>query len=173
MIQNKEQVQQVVQELQSLDGPWVAMGIGMIGVGKTALLEPVAKQLDVDRVCLGGIRYQLTGSEADPSQDLRAWRIAHGDIEAAVRRGDSVIVDAAFTQQISRARNVLLYRNFGAVTVAGIHIEAPLNTAILRDRARGNRSSGAGLVRKTDKELRIGVPVLADGFDKLIRVKVG
>lgn len=124
------------QQLQILPEPFVVMGVGIPGSGKTTVLSEVAEHLDIIRISPDEIREELTGNQANQSVNAEAWNQAYARVRATLELGRSAIVDATHTEAFRRPQAVEMYRSFGAMAVVAVVFDTPLEVAKERNGAR-------------------------------------
>lgn len=158
------------QQLQTLSEPYVAMGVGIPGSGKTTVLSEVAEHLDISRISPDEIREELTGSEASQSVNAEAWDEAYLRVQTALELGHSAIVDATHAEAFRRPQTVEMYRSFGAATVVAVVFDTPLDIAKQRNAERERVVPEHALDRMHAALTR--EPVSTDeGFDEVIVVR--
>lgn len=125
------------QQLRTLPEPYVVMGVGIPGSGKTTVLREVAKHLAITRISPDEIREELTGSEASQSVNAEAWKEAYRRVQATLELARSAIVDATHAEAFRRPQTVEMYRSFGAAAVVAVVFDTPLEVAKERNATRG------------------------------------
>lgn len=155
--------------LQALPEPYVVMGVGIPGSGKTTVLREVAKHLDISRISPDEIREELIGSQASQSVNAEAWSEAYQRVQAALELGRSAIVDATHTEAFRRPQTVDMYRSFGAAAVVAVVFDTPLEVAKERNATRERVVPEYALDKMHAALMR--EPVSTDeGFDEVITV---
>jgi predicted kinase len=124
------------QQLQALPEPYVVMGVGIPGSGKTTVLSEVAEHLYINRISPDEIREELTGNQANQSVNAEAWDETYRRVQATLELGRSVIIDATHAEAFRRPQTVEMYRSFGAVAVVAIVFDTPIDIAKQRNVAR-------------------------------------
>ena len=158
------------QQLQTLPEPYVVMGVGIPGSGKTTALCEVAEHLDITRISPDEIREELTGNQASQSVDAEAWNEAYRRVQTTLELGHSAIVDATHAEAFRRPQTVEMYRSFGAVAVVAVVFDTPLEVAKERNATR-ERVVPEYILDEMHAVLT-GEPVTTEeGFDKVIVVK--
>ncbi len=155
------------QQLQILPEPFVVMGVGIPGSGKTTVLSKVAEHLDIIRISPDEIREELTGNQSDQSVNTEAWNQAYDRVRTALELGRSVIVDATHAEAFRRPQAVEMYRSFGAVAVVAVFFDTSLSIAKQRNVGRERVIPEHVLERM--HHLLMAEPVTIDeGFDEVI-----
>jgi predicted kinase len=156
-------------QLQALPEPYLVMGVGIPGSGKTTILAEVAAFLDITRVSPDEIREELTGNQATQLVNAEAWDETYRRVQAALELGHSAIVDATHAEASRRQQATEMYRSFGARTVVAAIFDIPLDTAKRRNATRERvvpehvlYRMHAALTREPVRE--------EEGFDKIIVV---
>lgn len=124
------------QQLATLPEPYIVMGVGIPGSGKSTVLKVVAQHLEIARICPDDIREEMTGSAANQSVNAEAWAEAYRQAGIVLSLGKSAIIDGTHTEAWRRPQNVQQYREFGAVAVVAEVFDTPLETAKQRNLAR-------------------------------------
>lgn len=127
---------QLGQQLATLPEPYIVMGVGIPGSGKTTALEVVVQHLGITRICPDDIREEMTGSAADQSVNAEAWAEAYRRASIVLGLGKSAIIDGTHTEAWRRPQNVQQYREFGAIVVVAAVFDTPLEIAKQRNTAR-------------------------------------
>lgn len=127
---------QLEQQLATLPEPYIVMGVGIPGSGKTTALEVVAQHLEIARICPDDIREEMTGSAANQSVNAEAWADAYRRAGITLSLGKSAIIDGTHTEAWRRPQNVQQYREFGAVAVVAAVFDTPLAVAKQRNLSR-------------------------------------
>lgn len=159
----------VERQLQTLPEPYVVMGVGIPGSGKTTFLSEVAEHLDITRISPDEIREELTGSQANQSVNTEAWDETYRRVQATLELGRSAIVDATHTEAFRRPQTVEMYRSFGAVAVVAVVFDTPLEVAKERNKNRERVVPDYALERM-DKALRAEPVTTDEGFNEVITV---
>ena len=158
------------QQLQALSEPYVVMGVGIPGSGKTTVLREVAEHLDITRVSPDEIREELTGNQASQSVNAEAWSEAYRRVQASLELGHSAIVDATHAEAFRRPQTVEMYRSFGAVAVVAVVFDTPLEVAKERNATR-ERVVPEYALDKMHAALTREPVSTEEGFDEVIVVK--
>ena len=124
------------EQLEELETPFVVMGAGIPGSGKTTVLSELATDLDVNRISPDDIREELSGDAANQSVNKEAWDETYARAERALAAGESVIVDATHAEAWRRPQTVEMYRSFGAASVAAVVMDTPVDIAKERNVGR-------------------------------------
>lgn len=158
------------QRLHDLPEPYVALGVGIPGSGKTTVLKRLSEDLGVIRVSPDDIREELTGDQASQSVNSEAWNETYRRVEAALQLGHSAIVDATHTEAFRRPQTVEMYRSYGASAVVAIVFDTPLHVAKVRN-AKRERVVPERVLYRMHSALR-REPVSGDeGFDEIFFVR--
>lgn len=144
----------ISEQVSLLESPAVVMPVGLPGTGKTTTIEEIVEDLGSELVTVistDNIRDELEGvgeREATYDQNLneRVFREAQDRIKAALILGGIVILDSTglSTKPESdfRPKAVQGYRELGAVTVAALVFNVPLEVAKARNETRGAEKKG-------------------------------
>lgn len=124
------------QQLANLPEPYIVMGVGIPGSGKSTALEVVAQHLEIARICPDDIREEMTGSAADQSVNAEAWAEAYRRAGIILSLGKSAIIDGTHTEAWRRPQNVQQYREFGAIAVVAAVFDTSLEIARQRNAGR-------------------------------------
>lgn len=127
---------QLEQQLTTLPTPYIVMGVGIPGSGKSTALEVVARNLEIERICPDDIRENLAGNAADQSVNAEAWAEAKRRAKHALELGQSAIIDATHAEAWRRPQTVQQYRDFGAKAVVAAVFDTPLDIARERNASR-------------------------------------
>lgn len=157
-------------QLQTLPEPYVVMGVGISGSGKTTVLSEVAEHLDITRISPDEIREELTGDEASQSVNAEAWNEAYRRVQASLELGRSAIVDATHAEAFRRPDTVEMYRSFGATAVVAAVFDTPLEVAKERNAGRERVVPEYALERMHAALTREPVSK-KEGFDEVIVVQ--
>ncbi len=155
------------QQLGELETPFVVMGVGIPGSGKTTVLSELAGDFDIARICPDDIREEISGNAADQSVNAQAWEEAYDRVKDELAGGNSVIIDATHAEAWRRPQTVEMYRSFGAVTVAAVFIDVPVEIAKERNTGR-DRVVPDYAIEKMAKALESEPVSLKEGFDVVI-----
>lgn len=158
------------QQLQTLPEPYVVMGVGIPGSGKTTVLCEVAEHLDITRISPDEIRKELTGSEASQSVNREAWDEAYKRMQTTLELGHSAIIDATHAEAFRRPQTVDMYRSFGAAAVVAVIFDTPLEIAKERNLGRERVVPEYALDKMHAALTREPVSV-DEGFNEVIVVK--
>ena len=127
---------QLEQQLATLPEPYIVMGVGIPGSGKSTAFETIAQHLEIARICPDDIREEMTGSAADQSVNAEAWAEAYRRAEIVLRLGKSAVIAGTHTESWRRPQNVQQYRKFGAMAIVAAVFDTPLEIAKQRNTAR-------------------------------------
>lgn len=157
------------QQLQILPEPFVVMGVGIPGSGKTTVLSEVAEHLNIIRISPDEIREELTGSQANQSVNAEAWNETYARVQATLELGRSAIVDATHAEAFRRPQAVEMYRSFGAAAVVATFFDTPLDIAKQRNAGRQRVVPDYALERM-HQALTAEPATTEEGFDKVITI---
>lgn len=158
------------EQLQALPQPYVVMGVGVPGSGKTTVLKEVAQHLNLVRISPDEIREELTGSAIDQSVNAEAWQEAYRRVELAIALGHSAIVDATHAEAWRRPTTIAQYRSYGAKAIVAAVFSTPLEVAKTRNAARDRIVPDYALERM-HAALEQEPVTVAEGFDQVITVQ--
>ncbi len=156
--------------LKNLPVPYVVMGVGIPGSGKTTVLKAVATQLDITYISPDEIREELTGSMANQSVNKEAWDETYHRAKTALARSRPVIVDATHAEAWRRAEAIAQYRESGASTVVAAVFDTPLQVAKERNLQR-ERVVPEHVLERMHKSLSKEPAAQAEGFDTIITIR--
>lgn len=157
------------QQLQTFPEPYVVMGVGIPGSGKTTVLREVAEHLEITRISPDEIREELTGDQASQSVNAKAWEETYRRVQATLELGRSAIVDATHTEAFRRSGTVETYRSFGAAAVVAVVFDTSLEVAKERNANRERVVPEYALDRMHAALTREPAKV-SEGFDEVIVV---
>ncbi len=112
--------------------------IGLPGSGKSTISKRIADTTGATVISLDAIRGEITGSEADQSQNQRVVAVAQERAAAALAGGRSIVVDATNLKSAWRQPWLNLAEQHGAV-VAHERVETPLLVCAWRNVRRERR----------------------------------
>jgi predicted kinase len=149
----------------------VLFGIGAPGAGKTtALKDFVSREVpEAVYISLDDIREELTGDPGNQACSGAAWGLAYGRLERALGRGRDVIFDATMAKRRDRRQLIKKCRRAGAVIVAGIWFNPPLEVCLGRNGSR-ERKIPDDEVRRIYRDLVQYPPIFGEGYDTLNEV---
>lgn len=111
--------------------------VGPPGSGKSTWAKELAsKDATLVRLCPDEFRAKFGNSESDQSVSAQAFGATRYGMEAALREGKSVVIDATFMYRKARKDFVKIAKNFGATTIA-IVFEAEKALLLERNAKRG------------------------------------
>lgn len=143
------------------------IAIGMPGAGKTSLLKPFAEREGFAYVNKDDIRMELTGDPADQSLNAKVWKECRARAQAALDAGQSIVLDATYTEAAKRREVTAFVRAHGATQIIGVFVDVAPDVAKARNRAR-ERSVPERVIDWMHRMLREQPPSLEDGFDALL-----
>jgi predicted kinase len=153
--------------------PFVVMGVGIQGAGKSTILRPLAMETGAHYLCADDIRENITGDASDQTVNAEAWDALYEKAQIHLGEGDSLVVDGIHASSYYRQEGVRKYRSFGARAVIALCIEVDVNTALRRIKKReadGGRFVPDEVVHATYRALRKNPVHKNDGFDDIIRL---
>lgn len=153
--------------------PFVVMGVGLQGAGKSTILKPFAAETGAHYLCADDIREEITGDASDQTVNAEAWAILYDRAKGYLSEGDSLVIDGIHTDERYRREGVQRYRSYGALTIIALCIETDVETALRRidkRHAEGGRFVPSDAVRATYEALRDNPVSENDGFDDIIRI---
>lgn len=122
--------------------PKLIMTIGVQGSGKSTWAKKyVSENPDVVYLSTDKLRSEYGYGEADQTVNSLIYGRMKNRMEASLRRGQSVLLDATFIRKSWRKDNIKLGRQLGATLIAHV-FKADRNTLIERVR---ERTAGGGL----------------------------
>lgn len=155
--------------ISGLEKPFVAMGIGAPGAGKSTVLSELSETTGVVCINPDQIREELTGSEADQSKNQEVWGETYRRVQDSLARGESVIVDATHAEAFRRPATIKMYRKMGAKTVLAVNFNVGLETAKKRNRGR-SRVVPDYVIEKMHQSLAETPASTEEGFDEIIEI---
>ena len=160
------QLNQVRTEISELPEPYVILGVGIPGSGKTTCLAQLAHETGVARISPDDIRQELTGNTADQSVNTAAWEITYKRAAVEIEMGNAAIIDATHTERHRRIEAIEMYRAFGALAVVAVVFKVELAVALERNNNR-DRVVPEHAIRRMNKNLKHQPVSLAEGFDAI------
>lgn len=154
--------------------PFVVMGVGVSGVGKTTLLKPFAEQVGAHYLSADDMREELTGDAGEQSVNAKAWELLFKRAGEHLGEGHSIVVDATHARSHERASATSRYRGFGAASVIALYVEASLEDIKARNKERGEnggRSVPEHAIDRMHRLLSSNPPMANEGFDEVVRMK--
>ena len=142
------------------------IGIGLPASGKTTVLRSFASRHDYTYVCVDDIRAGLTGKALDMSRNREVWDLVRQKASEAIKKGDSVVIDATFTKQEIRRNFIAWLRQEGVKQIQGLYISTPFEIAKGRN-ANRSRVVPDEVLERTKRYLATASPDIADGLDAL------
>ena len=155
--------------LTELPAPSVIMMAGVPGSGKSYLAEQLGELLDMPVISSDACREELSGDANDQSVSRQAWELVYHKAEMAIHDGTSVIIDGTHKSPEQRRNDIRRYRDFGAHTVAAVHVMTSLHTALTRNAAR-ERVVPDAVIQHMHDMLTQTPPEERDGFDFVVRL---
>lgn len=152
-------------QIQTLPMPYVVMGVGIPGSGKTTVLKDLAERLEVAYISPDEIREEVTGSQHDQSANVQVWAIVYRRVKAILQKGGSVVVDA--THIYRRSSTVRQYRTYGAAAVVAVTFQVSIEVAKHRNAGRG-RTVDEAVLNKMYAALERHPVSVQEGFDRVI-----
>src|ERR1700752_5007356 len=122
------------------------MSIGVPGVGQTTRLKKLAQETGYTYVSADELRDKELGDYRDHSDNDRIWAMAFTQIDEALARGESVLVDGSAITRHHRKSDIEHYRKAGASKVIGYWYQAPVEVAVKRNHSRGGRKIPDGII---------------------------
>ncbi len=142
--------------------------VGPSGSGKSTFAR---RHFSVDEVVASDeFRERILGDARDQRATEEVFRQLHGAVEARLRQGLLVVVDATNVVSWDRQGLLRLSERHGRPTVA-IVFDLPLEQCLAANAARPGRVVPAGVVRRQWRSMRRSLPYLAvEGFEALHRL---
>jgi predicted kinase len=159
--------QMIEQGLAEVERPFVVMGIGIPGSGKSAVLDEVAVHLEIGRLTPEIIRDSLSVTESGPDLEAKVRQALYSRVDGILQAGGSVIIDAVNLEAKRRPDDIELYRKYGARAVVAAVFRTRFSDAEATLRSRGQQIPYHRL-DKLYRSLRRKPPTLEEGFDKII-----
>jgi predicted kinase len=163
-----ENLQDLEEKISKQSTPFIVIGVGIPGSGKTTVLKKLADHLDVMYISSDNIREEVTGSQHDQSANAEVWAKVYRRVASTVQNGESVIVDA--THIYRRRTTVKQYRSYGAVSVVAITFAVPFSVAKQRNAAR-ERTVDEQVLHKMQTALENTPVTKSEGFDLVAHYK--
>ncbi len=159
----------ITKELARTPAPFVLLGVGIPGSGKTTVLSSVAEDLQIKRICPDEIREELTGTADNQSVNSEAWSITYARAREELHNGKSVIVDATHVEAHRRMTATKQYREWGATSVLAALFMVGIETAKHRNVSRERVVPEHAVVRM-HRMLQLNPPSEKEGFDKILYI---
>lgn len=144
----------------------VSMLIGVPGSGKSTWAEKIIRQTagEVRYISTDAIREQRFGDVADMSHNAEVFMIMKNSLQAAIKSGLPVILDATFVTAAERSQYIKLAKSHGA-EVTAYYSKVGLDEALQRN-AKRERKVPPAVIRERFAELE--EPTAAEGFDRIV-----
>lgn len=146
------------------------MMVGIPGSGKTTVAKQAAEHLNLEYICPDDIREELTGDAGDQSANNVVWQKAHELANEALETDRSVIIDATYTKEVDRRKDIALLREYGAQAVVGMFVDTHPDIAIQRRSGEHDRKVKPWVIQRMWKNLVENPPSVDDGFDEVMRI---
>lgn len=156
-----------------LEQPSALMMIGVPGSGKTTFARQAAELLELTYVCPDDIREELTGDVRDQSKNEVVWQEARRQVQEALEADKSVIIDATYTKEVDRHKDIATFREYGARAVIGVFVDTPVDVAMHRNSKRKDNKVPPYVIRRMQTNLVNSPPSKEDGFDEVLIVRNG
>jgi predicted kinase len=144
------------------------IGIGLPASGKSTWLKAFATNTSAEYISSDDVRAQLNGDAASQCRPREVWQTVYQRIEATLKAGGNLVVDATNAKQSDRQRLVSFCRPL-AKEVIGVWFVTPYAVCAVRNQRRER------FVRRADMEimcrsLQAAPPQESEGFDQLLRI---
>ena len=148
--------------------------IGIPGSGKTTAMKEFAEKYGYDYISPDDIRWKMTGEYEDRIAKPEFWQEKNKEVWSEVRRktkeflvkGDTVVLDTAFTSAKARKEFLNFARESGAEKIQGIYFDVPIEVAKERNLKR-DRKVPAPEMDRMNADLSGAKPKIEEGFDAI------
>lgn len=155
---------------ENLGQPYVILGVGIPGAGKTTVLEALANTLEIARICPDDIRKEMTGSESDQSANKAVWEETYARVCNLLQEGKSSIVDATHVNRTNRVEAIEKYRAHGAQNIGAVIFRTPLQLALIRNQLRTKHVPDEVIRRMNNRLKQHPVVGSEEGIDRTYTV---
>ena len=142
------------------------LGIGIPGSGKTTMLVPYARQLQLAYISADVVRQELFGDASQQAGMEQVWQEVYQRVAQALATG-CVVVDSTNAKQRDRRSLINHCRSSGAQYVVGLWFQASIEVCLKRNGQR-ERHVPQYAVERMAETLRMLPPSPRDEFDKLL-----
>ena len=163
---NKDKIPEAIS---GLEKPFAVMSVGVPGSGKSTVLSELSEKTGIARVSPDQIRKELTGSETDQTKNKEVWDETYRIVGEHLKNGESVIIDATYTEHKRRIEAIELLKNLGAKAVVASLFNVDLDTAKKRNQSR-ERLVPVYAIERLYSQLEKNPVSADDGFDLIINV---
>ena len=146
--------------------PELILAIGIPASGKSSLLKKFAEKHGAFYVSSDSIRKQLTGDEADQSENRKVWQLVEETVRRSLDQRRPVVLDATMVKKDDRETYIKLAREYGALVTAVV-FDVPLEVALERNRQR-ERTVPENVLHNMYELLQEEYPTLTEGFNRLL-----
>lgn len=147
--------------------PRAVVGIGLPGTGKTDVLRKRSQKLGEAFICIQDIRRRPQFESCPPEQRNSAvWKAAYEEIEAALRQGRDVVIDAANSDRHFRKELVEHCRQAGATCVIGLRFSVPLQL-VQKSNAESADPMPDEALASMNRQLDQWPPQKSEGFNEI------
>lgn len=154
--------------------PFVVMGVGKSGSGKTTILKPFTEQVGAHYLSSDAIREELSGNAADQSNNKIVWQELYARAQDHLMNGRSIVIDATHARPEERQQAVKTYRDFGAASIIALLFDSEIEVALANNKTRateGGRDVPEHAIRRMHGQIRNTPPTEQEGFDSVVRAK--
>jgi predicted kinase len=156
--------------LDELPRPQVILGVGIPGSGKSTVLGELASERGYTLISPDSIREELTGDAANQSVNGKAWDIAYERARHALKKEESIVIDATYSLRSRRLEAINICRSVGAASMIAVHLDTPLSETRERNRSRDRVVPDHALVRMHQQLINCPIS-LDEGFDTIITIR--
>lgn len=149
-----------------MNNPILAVMVGISGSGKSTFSKGLKTSLNAELVETDAIRFELTGSSEDQTQNARVFGVAKRRIDNILSHGKNAVIDATSVSVRDRKDWIDIAKKNNA-EVRAYFIDTPVDVAKQRNRKRERKVPEEVIDRQAS---RLQSPTKTEGFDSVITI---